>query len=399
MLTESDGIPGSQLGSHPMVMHLACVVGARPNFMKMAPILRALKKYSEVKPVLIHTGQHYDPQLSDVFFRDLEMPPPDIHLNVGSGSHGQQTARILERVEEVLLAGPGNGDRYDRVLVVGDVNSTMAAALAAVKLGIPVAHVEAGLRSFDRTMPEEINRIVTDSVADLLFVSEPSGLENLRREGHPEEHLHLVGNVMIDTLFCLLPRARQLDTLTCLGLQPGQYGVVTLHRPSNVDRPDTLTGLLKVLSEMARELPIVFPVHPRTRDRIASFGLEHLLDGQKAERSGIRVMPPLGYLEFLSLTSQAKVVITDSGGLQEESTALGIPCLTLRPNTERPITVTEGTSTLVGSDPENLRKAVHDVLEGRYKTGRCPNLWDGKAAERIARILVMGCEKDMVPRG
>lgn len=366
---------------------LACVVGARPNFMKMAPILRALRDYPQIRPVLIHTGQHYDPQLSEVFFRDLQMPPPDIHLNVGSGSHAQQTARILERMEEVLLAGPKDGHRYERVIVVGDVNSTMAAALAAVKLGIPVAHVEAGLRSFDRTMPEEINRIVTDSVADLLFVSEPSGVENLRREGHPETRIHLVGNVMIDTLFWLLPRARQLDTLNRLGLQPGQYAVVTLHRPANVDCPETLGGLLKVLSEMAAELPIVFPVHPRTRDRIVSFGLGHLLDGQKKKGSAIRTLPPLGYLEFLCLTSQAKVVITDSGGLQEESTALGIPCLTVRPNTERPVTVAEGTSTLVGNDPEKLRAAVRDVLAGQYKTGRCPSLWDGKAAERIAEVL------------
>ena len=366
----------------------ACVVGARPNFMKMTPILRAMRAYAEVQPVLIHTGQHYDPQLSDVFFQDLAMPPPDVHLNVGSGTHGQQTARVLEKMEEALLAGPPGGGRYHRVVVVGDVNSTMAAALAAVKLGIAVAHVEAGLRSFDRSMPEEINRLVTDSICDLLFVSEPSGVINLRREGHAEDHIHLVGNVMIDTLLALLPKARQLDTLSRLALTPGQYALVTLHRPSNVDRRETLAGLLQVLAEIGRQIPVVFPIHPRTRTRIESFGLGHLLDGQASGEHGIRPLPPLGYLEFLSLSSQAKVVITDSGGLQEESSALGIPCLTVRPNTERPITVTEGTSTLVGSDPEKLRACLEDVLANRYKTGRCPNLWDGHAAERIARLLV-----------
>lgn len=369
-----------------MTVNLACIVGARPNFMKMAPLLRALEKYPHVRPVLIHTGQHYDPQLSDVFFQDLQMRRPDICLNVGSGSHAQQTARILEKMEEVLQAGPPGGGRYHRLVVVGDVNSTMAAALAAAKLEIPVTHVEAGLRSFDRSMPEEINRIVTDTLADQLFVSEPSGVENLRREGHPDEHIHLVGNVMIDTLFSLLPKARSLNTLDTLGLQPREYAVVTLHRPANVDRAETLGPLLQVLADIGRELPVVFPVHPRTRNRIESFGLGYLLDGQ-GHGSGVRALPPLGYLEFLCLTSQAQVVVTDSGGLQEESTALGIPCLTARPNTERPITVTEGTSTLVGNDPDKLRACLDDVLNGRYKTGRCPQLWDGRAAERIAEVL------------
>jgi UDP-N-acetylglucosamine 2-epimerase (non-hydrolysing) len=372
-----------------MTVNLACIVGARPNFMKMAPLLRALEKYPHVRPVLIHTGQHYDPQLSDVFFQDLQMRRPDICLNVGSGSHAQQTARILEKMEEVLQAGPPGGGRYHRVVVVGDVNSTMAAALAAAKLEIPVTHVEAGLRSFDRSMPEEINRIVTDTLADQLFVSEPSGVENLRREGHPDEHIHLVGNVMIDTLFSLLRKARNLDTLRTLGLQPRAYAVVTLHRPANVDRAETLGPLLQVLADIGRQLPVVFPVHPRTRNRIESFGLGYLLDGQ-GHGSGVRALPPLGYLEFLCLTSQARVVVTDSGGLQEESTALGIPCLTARPNTERPITVTEGTSTLVGNDPDKLRACLDDVLNGRYKTGRCPQLWDGRAAERIAEVLAEG---------
>ncbi|MGQ9504967.1 MAG: non-hydrolyzing UDP-N-acetylglucosamine 2-epimerase [Thermogutta sp.] len=365
----------------------ACVVGARPNFMKMAPLLRALRDYPDVSSVLIHTGQHYDTELSDVFFQDLDMPRPDICLAVGSGTHAQQTARIMEKMEEVLRAGPPGGGRFDRVIVVGDVNSTMAATLAAAKLQIPVAHVEAGLRSFDRSMPEEINRLVTDTLADMLFVSEPSGVTNLRNEGHPDKHIHLVGNVMIDTLFLLLPKAKQLDTLGRLGLRSGTYAVVTLHRPGNVDDPKVLAGLLEVLVRIARDLPIVFPIHPRTQKKIEAFGLGHLLNGQGYSGRGLRALPPLGYLEFLSLTSQARVVITDSGGLQEESTALGIPCLTVRPNTERPITVTEGTSTLVGNDPVKLRSKLEEILEGRYKSGQCPALWDGKAAKRIARVL------------
>ena len=270
------------------------------------------------------------------------------------------------------------------MVVVGDVNSTMAATLAAVKLGVPVAHVEAGLRSFDRSMPEEINRIVTDAVSDLLFVSEPAGMVNLRREGHAEEHLHMVGNVMIDTLQRLLPKAREAHILREHRLRPGQFGVVTLHRPSNVDQPETLGPILRVLAETSGELPLVFPIHPRTRERMERFGLMDELRW----RGGIVELPPLGYLDFLALTSQARVIVTDSGGLQEESTVLGIPCLTMRPNTERPITVVEGTSTLVGNDPPTLRACLQSVLNGSYKTGRCPVLWDGQAASRIARVLV-----------
>jgi len=365
-------------------LHLACVVGARPNFMKMAPLLRALEKYPHVRTTLIHTGQHYDGNLSDVFFEELGMKRPDICLEVGSGQHGAQTARVLERMETVLQKGTSGGKPYDRVVVVGDVNSTMAATLAAVKLGLPVAHVEAGLRSFDRTMPEEINRIVTDSVCDMLLVSEPAGLENLRREGHPEDHLHLVGNVMIDTLRWLLPKAKSRDVHGQYGLEPGQYAVVTLHRPSNVDRRETLAPLLDVLVETSHELPLVFPVHPRTKQRIEQFGLAERF----AASEGVISLPPLGYLDFLALTSQARVIVTDSGGLQEESTALGIPCLTARFNTERPVTVDEGTSTLVGNDPAKLRRGLREVLEGTYKRGSCPDLWDGRAAERIARVLV-----------
>jgi len=364
-------------------IHLACVVGARPNFMKMAPLLRTLQAYPQVNPILIHTGQHYDHNLSDVFFQELGMKRPDIHLEVGSGKHGQQTARVLERFEETLEQGAPGGGAYDRVVVVGDVNSTMAATIAAVKLGVPVAHVEAGLRSFDRTMPEEINRLLTDAICDMLLVSEPSGLENLRREGRPEECLHLVGNVMIDTLRWLLPKAQARDTLDRLELQPKSYVVVTLHRPSNVDQPETLGPLLEVLCEIAADMPVVFPVHPRTAQRIERFGLADRL----AACPGLRQLPPMGYLDFLALTSQARAIVTDSGGLQEESTALEIPCLTARFNTERPITVEQGTSTLVGNDPEKLRGGLRSILQGTYKQGKCPELWDGQAAERVATIL------------
>jgi len=376
--------------------HFACVVGARPNFMKVAPVLRALSEYPDVHAMLIHTGQHYDDNLSDVFFDELGLRSPDVCLNVGSGKHGAQTARVLERMEETLERGTPDGQRYDRVVVVGDVNSTMAAALAAVKLGIPVAHVEAGLRSFDRSMPEEINRIVTDSVCEMLLVSEPAGLENLRREGHPEEQLHLVGNVMIDTLRCLLPKARAGGTLEKHDLEPGQYGVVTLHRPANVDVHKTLAQFLDVLVEASRDLRLVFPVHPRTKQRIERFGLSERLDTAR----GILLLPPLGYLDFLALTSHARVIVTDSGGLQEESTALGIPCLTARLNTERPITVAEGTSTLVGSDPVKLRNCLRAVLDGTYKRGKCPILWDGRAAERIAKLLAEpSCRAPAARRG
>jgi UDP-N-acetylglucosamine 2-epimerase (non-hydrolysing) len=366
-----------------MDIRLACVVGARPNLMKMAPLLRALDAYPCVSTVLVHTGQHYDHTLSKVFFEEFGMKQPDISLDVGSGMHGQQTARVLERFESLLEQKASEGERIDRVVVVGDVNSTMAASLAAVKLGIPVAHVEAGLRSFDRSMPEEINRVVTDSLCDILFASEPAGIENLRHEGHADAQLHLVGNIMIDTLKSLLPEAQSRNTLERLGITVGKYGVVTLHRPSNVDSPETLGPLVDVLADAARDLRLVFPVHPRTKSRLEQFGLANRL----AAATGIVQTDPLGYLDFLALTSQARFIVTDSGGLQEESTALGIPCLTARFNTERPITVEQGTSTLVGNDPMKLRAALDTVLSGTYKCGVCPELWDGHAAERIAAIL------------
>jgi UDP-N-acetylglucosamine 2-epimerase (non-hydrolysing) len=364
-------------------LQLACIAGARPNFMKVAPLLRALEAYPRIRTGLIHTGQHYDESLSKVFFDELEIRPPDVCLNVGSGTHGAQTACVMERLETVLQAGQPFGTPYDRVVVVGDVNSTMAAALVAAKLGIPIAHVEAGLRSFDRTMPEEINRVVTDTLSDLLFVSEPAGVANLMREGHPPDQIHLVGNVMIDTLRRLLPKARSRDTLRNCGVESGRYAVMTLHRPANVDRPETLARILEVCASTSRRLPIVFPVHPRTEKRIRDFGLSAKLNGV----ASFRLVPPLGYLDFLALTSQSRVVITDSGGLQEESTALGIPCLTMRPNTERPITVDMGTSTLVGDDVTGLERRLGEVIAGTYKKGQCPALWDGKAAERIAGIL------------
>jgi len=361
--------------------------------MKMAPLLRALDAETlagKVVATLIHTGQHYDKNLSEVFFEELGMRRPDLSLEVGSGSHAVQTARVLERMEEVLGKGPAGGGRFDRLVVVGDVNSTMAASLAAVKMGISVAHVEAGLRSFDRTMPEEINRIVTDSISDMLLVSDPAGIENLAREGHPAEQVHLVGNVMIDTLMRMLPRARELDGPGRLGLQAGHYGVVTLHRPANVDDPDVLAGLVDVLVDISADIPLVFPVHPRTTERLTRAGLL----GRFEQAPGIHLLSPLGYLDFLSLTSQARVIVTDSGGLQEESTVLGIPCLTMRPNTERPVTVEEGTSTLIGSDPDKLRRHLVEVLEGRYRQGRCPDLWDGQAAGRIAALLVADIKGD-----
>ena len=350
--------------------------------MKMAPVLRALAAYPRIRTTLVHSGQHYDRNLSDVFFEELGIRKPDICLNVRESKQGAQTGRMLEAFEAVFEQ-PASGKPFDRVLVVGDVNSSLAGALAASKLGIPVAHVEAGLRSFDRTMPEEINRAVIDTVADLFFVSEPSGVENLQREGHANEAVHLVGNVMIDTLLHMLPAATAGGTLERHGLDPQGYGVVTFHRPSNVDSRDGLSGVVEVLCWVAEQLPIVFPVHPRTRKRLEDYGLLDRL----ASAAGIELMPPLGYVDFLALTSRAKVVVTDSGGLQEESTALGVPCLTMRENTERPVTVEIGTNRLIGSDPQKLAAGFASVLDGTYKTGGVPQFWDGRAAERIAELL------------
>jgi UDP-N-acetylglucosamine 2-epimerase (non-hydrolysing) len=361
---------------------IACVVGARPNFVKMGPVLAGLRSADpELRPLLVHTGQHYDRKMSDVFFEQLGLPEPDVHLEVGAGTQGEQTARILERFEALLLAAD---PRPAAVVVVGDVTSTLACTLAAVKVGVPVVHVEAGLRSYDRTMPEEINRVVTDSVSELLLVSEPDGIDNLRKEGRPDEAIRLVGNVMIDVLLLRLAEARSLDVPARLGLQAGGYAVWTMHRPSNVDAADQLRAWVDAMVDIARRLPTVFPVHPRTKDRLIAAGLWDAL----ASAAGVRLLDPLGYLEFLCLTSQSRLLMTDSGGLQEEAAALGVPCLTLRDSTERPITVTHGTSTLIGHDADLLRRVVDEVLAGRYKRGAAPPLWDGRAGERIGREIV-----------
>ena len=355
------------------------VVGARPNFMKIAPIMEAARGVDGVEQILVHTGQHYDANMSQVFFDDLGLPRPERDLGVGSDEPVRQIARVIVGMQDALADWPA-----DVVVVVGDVNSTLAAAVAANKSGVRVAHVEAGLRSRDRSMPEEINRIATDQIAEHLFVSEPSGQENLRREGVRDDRIFLVGNCMIDTLRRFEERARELNQAGRMGLDPDGYALLTLHRPSNVDDRDTFDGLLGALAEIASRLPIVFPVHPRTTARIEQFGWSERLAGCP----GLKQCAPLGYLEFLSLVTGARMVMTDSGGLQEETTALGVPCLTLRENTERPITITEGTNTLVGTDPGRLLALATDVLEGRYKTGRCPDLWDGHAGQRIVEHLV-----------
>jgi UDP-N-acetylglucosamine 2-epimerase (non-hydrolysing) len=349
--------------------HIIHVVGARPNFMKVAPVLRALSKRPGVKQALVHTGQHYDANMSDVFFSQLGIPAPDVNLAVGSGSHAVQTAEVMARFEPVVLE-----HKPDIVLVYGDVNSTMAAALVCAKLGVRVGHVEAGLRSFDRSMPEEINRILTDQLADLLFTPSQDGNVNLEREGIPSSRIHLVGNVMIDSLVHLLPKAPKNGSSH---LQK-PYALVTLHRPSNVDDSDTLREILTCLIDVSGELSVVFPIHPRTRRRIAEFGLN---------TEKLKLVEPTPYLEFLALQRDAAVVITDSGGIQEETTYLGVPCLTLRNNTERPVTVSMGTNVLVGPDPKRLREELAKVLRGDKKHGVTPPLWDGRASARIADIL------------
>ncbi|MCA1828673.1 MAG: UDP-N-acetylglucosamine 2-epimerase (non-hydrolyzing) [Myxococcales bacterium] len=354
-------------------MKILHIVGARPNFMKMAPIIAALKQRDGVRQVLVHTGQHYDAKMSDVFFQDLGMPDPDVHLGVGSGSHAQQTAKIMLEIEPVLL-----GEKPDVVVVAGDVNSTIGVALVAAKLGLRIAHVEAGLRSRDWTMPEEINRVLTDRLSDLLFTPSRDGDENLVREGIEKGRIHFVGNVMIDSLRAALPRARQSRIHERLELSKGGYALATLHRPANVDDPAALERLLSALSEVGQEIPVVFPIHPRTRSRLP--------EGFNAR--GVKLVEPLGYLDFLALTADARLVMTDSGGIQEETTALGVPCLTLRENTERPITVEVGTNQLVGTDPARVIPAAREVLAGRGKKGRIPELWDGHAAERVAEVLV-----------
>jgi len=362
---------------------IICVVGARPNYMKMAPIIRAFAAHQPpLRTLLVHTGQHYDASMNDRLFADLDLPRPDINLEVGSASHAVQTAEVMKRFEGVIEE---HGARA--VLVVGDVNSTLACALVAAKRGIPVIHVESGLRSYDRRMPEEINRVLTDQISDIMYTTERSARDNLAREGIPDERIEFVGNVMIDSLLANLPKAVPADELLRAGgMDPARiaagYGVVTLHRPSNVDHAETLSSIVDALATIARKLPLVFALHPRTRNNLERFGMFERLD-----HPGFVILPPQGYLQMLGLMSGAVMVLTDSGGIQEETTALGVPCLTIRENTERPITVEQGTNTLVGVDPRTLIEVAEGILASGGKRGRVPECWDGHAAERIAAHL------------
>jgi UDP-N-acetylglucosamine 2-epimerase (non-hydrolysing) len=356
---------------------VVAVVGARPNFVKIAPILAELREYPYFSTSLVHTGQHYDTQMSDSFFANLDIPRPDVNLNVKAAGAVAQMAEIMTRFESVLTS-----KRPDMVLVVGDVTSTLAAALTAVKVGCPVAHVEAGLRSFDRTMPEEVNRVLTDAISDLLFTTEPTAQENLAREGISAERIHFVGNVMIDTLFRYRERARESDVLERLRLEAGGYAALTLHRPSNVDDEGTLGMLLEAIARIQAEIPVVFPVHPRTRRHLEALAPVLPL------MPGLRLVDPLPYLDFLQLMANARCVLTDSGGIQEETTALRIPCLTLRHNTERPITVTRGSNRIVGTGQEAIYESWRTVAQGRWPVGELPELWDGKTAGRIVRVLL-----------
>ena len=376
-------------------MKIISVVGARPNFMKIAPIIEAInihnkqlkrfEKNKHIEHLLVHTGQHYDENMSKLFFEDLEIPRPDIDLNVGSASHAFQTAEIMKRFEPILLR-----HKPDYIIVVGAVNSTIACSLTASKLGTKIVHVEAGLRSFDRTMPEEINRVLTDSLSDILFTTEKSAHRNLLREGIKEEKIFFVGNVMIDTLIKHKEKASRSNILTKMGIRERSYSLVTLHRPSNVDVRDTLEGLLCAFKDMSQNHPVIFPCHPRTRERIKAFKLMDYINrkdnGKVSE--GINLCDPLGYLDFVNLMANARLVLTDSGGIQEETTILGIPCITLRENTERPVTVTEGTNTIVGTDKEKIVEKSYQILNGHNIKGRIPEFWDGKASERIVKVLM-----------
>ena len=361
------------------MIKIICVCGARPNFMKIAPLMRAFKANGNFKTVLVHTGQHYDENMSKLFFDELGIPKPDINLEVGSGSHAVQTSEIMKRFEPVVL-----DFKPDYVLVVGDVNSTIACGLVAVKLGVKLIHVEAGLRSFDRTMPEEVNRVLTDCISDLLFVTEQSGIDNLKREGIDSDKVHFVGNVMIDTLMANRAKAEKSDVLKRLSLTRKNYGVITLHRPSNVDDVSRFSQIVGAFEEITRETKLVFPIHPRTRNNLKQTDL-----GKRVEAmDNLLLLDPLGYLDFLCLTSNAALVMTDSGGIQEETTILGVPCMTLRENTERPVTITEGTNHLVQLTTEDIVKNCRDIKkESTNIRNRVPKLWDGKAAERIVEII------------
>ncbi|MFG3296993.1 non-hydrolyzing UDP-N-acetylglucosamine 2-epimerase [Streptomyces sp. NPDC048179] len=362
-------------------MRAVCVAGARPNYMKIKPVMDALER-RDAEVLLVHTGQHYDPAMNDVFFADLGIRPPDRFLGVGSGSHAEQTGRVMTAFEPLLAeVGP------DVVVVVGDINSTLACALVTAKAGPLLAHVEAGLRSRDWSMPEEVNRVATDRVSDYLLAPSADAVDNLRAEGYRGDQIHLVGNVMIDTLLANLDRARASDVLDRYGLARGEFGLVTLHRPANVDDPEVLTGLLKALGEIAGRLPLVLPVHPRAAGRLAEIGVP----------GGVRLVPPAGYLDFIALQDSARVVLTDSGGVQEETTALGVPCVTLRDNTERPITVEQGTNVLAGRDPARITATVNAVLD-RPPAPRRPDLWDGRASDRIAEVLLGGGTASTRPR-
>jgi UDP-N-acetylglucosamine 2-epimerase (non-hydrolysing) len=362
------------MGDRQKAIHL--VAGARPNFMKVAPLYHELLRHDWCRPVLIHTGQHYDPEMSVAFFRDLQLPEPDVYLGVGSGSHAEQTGRVMIAYEKICLE-----QKPDWIVVVGDVNSTLACTVAAKKLCLPVAHLEAGLRSRDRTMPEEINRLVTDAISDLLWTPSPDADENLRNEGVEPSRIVRVGNIMIDSFEMLRPQIEAAGTAQELGLDGTSYGVVTMHRPANVDEPATLGRVVASLVRISEKLPLVFPAHPRTRARLESFGLLPQIEAAP----GIRLVRPMGYVAFMSLVRTARLIITDSGGVQEETTYLGIPCLTLRDTTERPITIDQGSNRLIA--PDRLETAVQTVLDGKWQTGRRPELWDGRTAGRVAASL------------
>ncbi|MCP4713134.1 MAG: UDP-N-acetylglucosamine 2-epimerase (non-hydrolyzing) [Planctomycetes bacterium] len=363
-------------------MKILNVVGARPNFMKIAPLMDAYKSYPNIDPLLIHTGQHYDKTMSDLFFQELDLPKPDINLQVGSATHAVQTAEIMKAFEPVVLQQKPN-----LVIVVGDVNSTIACGLVAVKAGAYLAHVEAGLRSFDRTMPEEINRILTDAVSDLLFCTEQSGVENLKKEGVPDDKIHLVGNVMIDSLLKHLTKAQNSPILDQLNLKAKNYAVLTLHRPTNVDDLTSLKSIFDALETIQNDMPVIFPIHPRTKKNLFSSPL----GDQAKNMPGLKLLDPIGYLDFLKLLSSAAVALTDSGGIQEETTILKIPCLTLRKNTERPVTLEYGSNQIVGADTDRIISAYNKVINDQNINYQVPPLWDGQAADRIVKTLVNYC--------
>lgn len=360
-----------------LIIKLHLIAAARPNFMKIAPLYHLLKKENWITPIIVHTGQHYDPNMSGNFFQDLGLPEPHIHLNVGSGTHAEQTGKVLIAYEKVLIE-----TAPDLVVVVGDVNSTVAATIAAVKLGIKVAHLEAGLRSFDRTMPEEINRIITDSIADILWTPSPDGDENLLREGISPDKIQRVGNIMIDSLEMMRSKIEKENTCKKYGLTPARYGLITLHRPANVDEPSFLTKICNTIQRVSEKITLVFPVHPRTRKNLNSFGLLNKLE---SSYPNIRLAEPISYIPFMNLVFNSKFVLTDSGGIQEETTYLGIPCFTLRPNTERPITVTQGTNNLCNI--QDVESIIDSLLKKNSRKGNIPELWDGHTSERVLKSI------------